>query len=81
MFRKLPVLSVTLALRQECYITYTTGPVDLNFKLVLMTFKRKEDESFGYAIQNLNNYFKKLLSESDVGQNSGAISPSSPMQH
>lgn len=52
---------------------------NLIFKLVLMPCKRKEDESAGYATQTLNNYLKNLLSESDVGQNSGAISPSSPM--
>lgn len=59
MFCKLPVLRVTLVLSQECYITYSSGPVDLNFKWVLMPFKRKEDESAGDTTHTLNNYLKK----------------------
>lgn len=44
MFCKIPVFSATLVLSQECYITYISGPVDLNFELILMPFERNEDE-------------------------------------
>lgn len=34
--------------------------MDLNFKWVLMPFKRKEDESAGDATHTLNNYLEKF---------------------